>query len=543
MDFQRRFSLAIVLCVAIWLAAQLITRWTTPESEQNNVSQTDSTEVLDKEEVKPSDSTKSEQPEPEKTPASQPLVDAKPLTHRLESDVLALQVTNVGGIIQKTELLSPQFRQNGQGLDFLNLDREPALLIGFNDELTDFKVSRNTAWEVVSVDDERSQWNLRYQDASVEILAFLTLSDGYAGQLTVKIVNHSDKRQEHQLVIQNRFGRPEEESQYNVHRGLCAQPEDIEDVDFDDVSERPTSVRDQIQWVGLDSKYFLSAVIPSQPGQLCEIRASDDSTAMLASLRMPSVILEANESRTYDFGLYLGTKELERLENYSVVSGVELERAIDWGWFGGLNRFLGRQMLRLLRWFYELTGVWGVAILLLTVVVKLITLPLTLKQMASMKHMKEIQPELAKLREKYANDRLKLNQEMQALFARSGVNPLAGCLPLLVQMPIWFALYAMLGTAVELYREPFLWLPDLTQRDPYFILPLAMGAVMFLQSRLQPTPMDSQQAKMMMWLMPIIFTVMMLFLPSGLGIYIFANVVLSLIQTLIQVRPKQKVST
>jgi len=127
---------------------------------------------------------------------------------------------------------------------------------------------------------------------------------------------------------------------------------------------------------------------------------------------------------------------------------------------------------------------------------------------------------------------------MQALFARSGVNPLAGCLPMLVQLPIWIALYAMLATAVELYRESFLWLPDLTKQDPYFITPLAIGGLMFLQTKLQPTPsVDNQQAKMMMWMMPTIFTVMMLFLPSGLGVYIFANILLSLVQTVIQTKP------
>lgn len=109
---------------------------------------------------------------------------------------------------------------------------------------------------------------------------------------------------------------------------------------------------------------------------------------------------------------------------------------------------------------------------------------------------------------------------------------------MIVQLPIWIALYAMLATAVELYRESFLWLPDLTRQDPYFIMPLAIGGLMFLQTKLQPTPaVDNQQAKMMMWMMPVVFTVMMLFLPSGLGVYIFANILLSLVQTVIQTRP------
>jgi YidC/Oxa1 family membrane protein insertase len=194
-------------------------------------------------------------------------------------------------------------------------------------------------------------------------------------------------------------------------------------------------------------------------------------------------------------------------------------------------------MLWLLRLFYNLTGIWGVAIILLTVVVKVVTLPLTFKQMRSMKKMREVQPELEALKKKYADDRVRQAQEMQALFQRAGVNPLAGCLPMLIQLPIWIALYAMLNTAVELYREPFLWLPDLTQQDPYYIVPLAMGALMYFQMKIQPSGVDNEQAKMMAWMMPIIFTVMMLFLPSGLCVYIFANVLLSLVQTVIQLRP------
>jgi YidC/Oxa1 family membrane protein insertase len=177
---------------------------------------------------------------------------------------------------------------------------------------------------------------------------------------------------------------------------------------------------------------------------------------------------------------------------------------------------------------------------MLTIVVKILTLPLTLKQYASMRRMREIQPEMEEIRKKYGDDRTKQQQEMQALWQRTGVNPLAGCLPMLIQMPVWFALYSMLGTVVELYREPFLWLPDLTAPDPIYALPLAMGALMFLQMAIQPQAGDNQQAKIMKVAMPIFFTVMMWVLPSGLGVYIFANIVLSLIQSVVQLRPWDK---
>jgi YidC/Oxa1 family membrane protein insertase len=247
--------------------------------------------------------------------------------------------------------------------------------------------------------------------------------------------------------------------------------------------------------------------------------------------------LPAEGSVTYTFGIYIGPKTLEGLQAFSAVNagGVDLSEAIDWGYLGSLGDYLGELLLRLMRFFYGIVGSWGVAIVLLTITVKLATLPLTLKQMRSMKRMKEIQPEMQKIKEKYAEDRVKQGQEMQALFARSGVNPLAGCLPILAQMPIWIALYWMLGAAVELVHVPFLWLPDLTKQDPFYILPLSWGAMMFLQNRMMPSMGDEAQARMMKWIMPVMFTGLMLFLPSGLGVYMFANTVLSIVQTAIQV--------
>jgi YidC/Oxa1 family membrane protein insertase len=266
-----------------------------------------------------------------------------------------------------------------------------------------------------------------------------------------------------------------------------------------------------------------------------------EDSKLVDRLSGPVETLSPGESREYVFGVYVGPKELERLRDFSAVQvgDLDLEEAIDWGFFGGLSEWLGRMLLAMLRWFYGITASWGVSIVLLTVVVKAVTLPLTLKQMSSMKRMRAIQPEIAKIKEKYT-DRAKQGQEMQALFARSGVNPLAGCLPTLVQLPIWFALYSMLSAAVELVHQTFLWLPDLTQQDPYYILPLALGALMVLQNRMMPNTMDEAQAKMMRWLMPGMFTMFMLFLPSGLAVYIFANILLSLIQTAIQVGVKDE---
>jgi len=518
--------LAIAICVLIWIVYSTWIMPPLPEADSTAPQQ------------QVGDERQDEAPKDVAEEDDSPPVDAGAVVSgRLESELVALDVTNVAGTVKAASLLKPQFRDaEGAGLDFLDLAGQATLGVAFDAERTDFKIPRNAAWEVVETGDKQT-WNLRYAADGVEVLTSLVLLEEYEGRFTVKVTNKPDKPQEHRLILRSRLGEPAESSQYNVHRGLCATTEDVEDFDIDDVEEGAERIRGAISWAGLDTKYFLWAMIPSEAGQLCEVTTNGALDMLIANLYSKSRTLSPGETRGYEYGLYFGTKELDLLRSHSVVGGVNLEDAIDWGWFGGLSSFLGKLMLRLLHWFYGLTGIWGVAILLLTVVIKAVTLPLTLKQMNSMKRMKEIQPEIESIKTKYADDRTRQAQEMQALFARSGVNPLAGCLPMVFQLPIWIALYAMLATAVELFRVPFLWLPDLTLQDPYFILPLGIGGLMFLQTRIQPTPTgDNQQAKLMMWLMPIIFTVMMLFLPSGLGVYIFANILLSLVQTVIQFR-------
>ena len=196
----------------------------------------------------------------------------------------------------------------------------------------------------------------------------------------------------------------------------------------------------------------------------------------------------------------------------------------------GIFSFLCLPMLWLLKVFFGLVGNWGVAIIFLTVVVKVILLPLTQKSMKSMKAMSKLKPMMDELKKKYGDDKQRLNQEMMNLYKVHKINPMGGCFPMLLQMPIWIALYRMLYSSVELYQTPFIpgWISDLSYRDPYFIMPIVLGIAMFLQQKLSPTTADSQQAKMMMYAMPVFFTFIMLYLPAGLVLYIFVNSILSI---------------
>ncbi len=480
-------------------------------------------------------------------PSADPVVEPAALDrveHRISNDLLAIRVDNQsGGLITGVEPLADQFHdpETDTGIDFLMLDKVDGgrtLELGFVSAASDFAWSRVPA-QVIAKSD--ASFSVSRRQGDIELIETLSLLDGYEARYEVVVRNHGQGQVKHRIQLATRMGLGEE-SRYDIHRALCRATDDLEDFDFDDVEDEDETVKGGLHWFALDSKYFLQAVAPTDTFSGCTVSSQETGSAIINTGVGREVTLDGGEQKTYTFGLFLGAKVDSLLaafpasESLELPDEVVLTEAIDWGWFGGLSEFLGGMMLDLLRWFYGLTGIWGVAIIMLTVVVKLTLLPLTIKQYKSMRKLKEINPEIQKLREKYGDDKTKMNQEMQALFQRAGTSPLSGCLPMVFQFPIWIALYAMLGAVVDLYHESFLWLPDLTQPDPFYILPVGMGALMFVQTRMNPSAGDEQQMKMMQWIMPGVFVVMMLFLPSGLGLYIFANITLSLVQSFIQLR-------
>ncbi len=544
MNFQTRIFVAVALCAVIFMVTDFLNPPPPPEEQVEGevATQTDGETKEDDASAESKAAPATEASEPEVDPTA-PKVEVS--EEVLRNELLALAVTNAspgrGGLIAGIELLSPQFADHTTATDSLGLDGKRTLEITLTDDDGNLLVPRGAAYERITRGIPEGQFAVAYRNEQVEIIEHIELLDDYEAKLTVDVKNLGEDPISGRVQVRSRIGLSD--SRYDIRRGICRTAEDVEDEDQSDVDEGPIHYGPGIQWVGVDGKYFTNLVVPSEPARDCEVSQAEDGSAVETRLTTATVELDPGRAapHTFTFGLYIGPKELERLAAFSAIdTAVQLDEAIDWGFFGGVSEWLGKLLLALLRWFHGLVDNWGVSIVLLTVMIKAGTLPLTLKQMGSMKRMKEIQPEMAKIKEKYGDDRVKQGQEMQALFARSGVNPLAGCLPMVVQLPIWFALYSMLGAAVELVHVPFLWLPDLTEQDPFYILPLALGALMILQNRMMPSTMDAAQAKLMRWVMPIMFTVFMLFLPSGLGVYIFANIVLSLVQTAIQVGTNKK---
>jgi YidC/Oxa1 family membrane protein insertase len=287
----------------------------------------------------------------------------------------------------------------------------------------------------------------------------------------------------------------------------------VEFADFGAKNKHPTKADNG--WVALVQHYFFSAWLPGAGEREYFTRQlGGDLTAVGAVVPLAGDKLSVP--------LYAGPQEQDRLEK--IAPGLDL--VVDYGWL----TMIAAPLFWVLEWFYKFTGNWGWAIILLTVLLKAVFFPLSAASYKSMAKMRVLTPKLMKLKETYADDRARLNQEMMEMYKREKVNPLGGCLPILVQIPVFIALYwVLLGTA-EMRGAPWLgWITDLSAKDPSFILPLIMGVTMFVQTKLNPTPPDPMQAKLMLW-MPVIFTGMFLFFPAGLVLYWTVNNTLSIAQ-------------
>lgn len=279
------------------------------------------------------------------------------------------------------------------------------------------------------------------------------------------------------------------------------------------------------RWSGVDNRYFLAALLAS-PEHFGPVYAAAPPQITLTA---NPVELKPGGSFTWEVPFYLGPKGHTWLSRYDL----GLERSIDFGFFAQL----GRWMLGALERIHRSVGNWGWAIVLLTVALQILLFPLTWKSLKAAASMKKLQPQIQRLQQRHADDPTKLNQEMMALYKTSGANPLGGCLPMVLQMPIFIALYNALRNSWELHGAGWLgWITDLSAKDPYYALPLIMGALMFVQSKLNPPATDPAQQKVMMF-MPVIFTFMFLNFPSGLVLYWLTN---SLVSTALQIGLKDR---
>ena len=295
-----------------------------------------------------------------------------------------------------------------------------------------------------------------------------------------------------------------------------------EKIEFSDMAKNLLERETSGGWVAMIQHYFAGAWIPDQSATNRFYSLEPDGVRYVLGLMTPGVRVRPGESSVLGIGLYVGPKVQARME----AAAPNLKRAVDYGWLW----LIAQPLFWLLDWIHGIVGNWGWSIIILTLLVKLAFFHLSAASYKSMARMRKVQPRITAIRDRYGGDKSQMNQKMMELYREEKINPLGGCLPIVVQIPVFIALYWVLLESVELRQASFVfWLKDLSVYDPFFVLPLMMGATMFIQQKLNPAPPDPLQARIMMAL-PFVFTFLFLFFPSGLVLYWFINNLLSIAQ-------------
>jgi YidC/Oxa1 family membrane protein insertase len=325
----------------------------------------------------------------------------------------------------------------------------------------------------------------------------------------------------------------------NESKATCYVREKLHQLVPDKGPPKPEDLRGPVAFFGVDQQYFLGAIFPVEQALdgRCEIIAEP---AGRAAVGLFPLTVQPGQTFTQRFGVYVGPKDAGYLKTEPSPEVAAALGAASTGYNAHLNSTVNFGiwevicvvLLAILKFFNGIFANWGLAIVFLTLTVKVALIPLSLKSMVAAENMKKLQPRMEEIRKKFEGDRERMNLEVMKLYQEAKVNPLGGCFPLLIQMPVWIALFTTLRNSYEIYREPFfgpVW-SDLTFKDPTYILPVMLGVTMIITQRLQPAMMDRAQQRMMTWMMPIFFTALMLAYPAGLTLYIFTNNVLSIAQ-------------
>ncbi len=553
---DKKTLLAIVICVGIWLVWTMFFMETPKDTASTDGGVSQAGKISDASSTKAEKGTAnkaakenggSSEYEKEKPPEQRP----EEKTVILKNSVMVATFTSRGAALK--ELLLPEYKERDEKKktedlgpeNLISIEKEEKLplTIRFRGEKSSFRIKKYSDWEIISKTEKDVVF--RYMDKSDQTVPTITKKfsikpDSYVMNMEVTIENRSDSSATEQIMV-DLYAMYAPSVQTGCagapslpRTPMCMNGENVIPSSSGCGSAtqmKPGESKEaepNINWTAINEQYFVLAVIPLDAKEsVCHIEAMKDNS-LVSSVMYPEKVIPPGASETHEFEIFAGPKKMSLLRSVKTGSGADakLSATVDYGWFS----FLCHPMLWLLKIFYSFLGNYGLAIILLTIVIKIVLLPLTNKSMKSMAEMSKLKPLMEELKKKYGDDKQKLNQEMMELYKTHHVNPMGGCFPMLLQMPIWIALYRMLYSSVELYQAPFIpgWLSDLSFKDPYYILPVILGAAMFLQQHLSPTSADSQQAKMMKYLMPAFMTFIMINLPSGLVLYILINSVLSI---------------
>ena len=394
--------------------------------------------------------------------------------------------------------------------------------------------------DTVNIQDAAQKITFAWKsDGGVVVEKAYTFSpDSYMIDLDVTIKNGSDRSIQDKLFVALRGPTPADTRMYGFEGPSTLIDGKLEEIDIKDIAEKNT-FSGNLRWIAIQDRYFMMSVIPDQ---------AEDGASMRLFLKGDDLLeaqyvgladdIRPGTQHTYKYALFFGPKSMEILNNM----GHDLGKALNFGMF----TVLAKPCVWIMNKLYSVIPNYGIAIIILTIFIKIILWPLGSKSYKSMSEMKKIQPLMKDIREKYKNDKKKMNEEVMSLYRTYKINPLGGCLPMVVQLPVFFALYRMLYQAIELRHAPFfLWIDDLSAPDRLFnfgfsipfmeppygipVLTIIMGATMLLQQKMSPPMGDPTQAKMMMF-MPLIFTVIFINFSAGLVLYWLVNNILSISQ-------------
>ncbi|MEW6615005.1 MAG: membrane protein insertase YidC [Thermodesulfobacteriota bacterium] len=428
----------------------------------------------------------------------------------------------------KLEKYKDKIGKDAQSIDLVAGGKSEDYPLGLEFSKTDLYDIREALFEVnkdsLSLKERGKQGSVSFSWTSaegIELIKTFTFSAGkYLVGLDVNITNLSDKDTKEDSVLswKTKLDPSKKVDSYSFSGPVALVDGNLEEVKIKKLDE-DKAYSGTIKWAGYEDKYFISSIIPKEPRKT-KLRMSKPSEDVVSVDIIEPIELQHGGKMSYSYYLYLGPKDLDILKSV----GADLQKSLDFGWFD----IIAKPLLIFLKYINKGTHNFGLAIIVLTIVIKILFFPLTHTSYKSMKDMQKVQPLMLKLKKKYKDDKEKLNKEIMALYRSHKVNPLGGCLPMILQIPVFFALYKALLGSIELRHAPFIfWINDLSAKDPYYITPIIMGASMFIQQKMTPTVGDPTQAKIML-LMPIIFTIMFLNFPSGLVIYWLVNNVLSI---------------
>lgn len=527
MNQNFRHSLTLFLCVTIFLVWMM---WFAPKpapqiqsaSTQNPpVTETTPTEI------------NSATLKIEASPLSLNETQATPQVLNLKNSKIELSISTEGGQVVGASLLDYHTTVDDQSphKDLLTETHDSrALFLGFENlgSFTEKKV-----FEVV--EQTPSKIVLRWQNQKIQIdkiFSFIDQSSNYALNVEYQVKNLSNENLDFTPYWSTQVTQKKLATRTGILGFLSKSSTQAENFVPSYLKNKTLinghwqdlkTISDEAQWAGISDRYFLMA-IASLPEALEPLKTeyTRDGEILKLKVKNSSQSLAPQASVQGRVVSYFGPKQTSELQ----LLNVHLDRAVDYGWFA----LITIPILWLMQTLHSLIPNWGVSIILLTFIVKILLHPVNKKSMTSMKGMQQLQPKLEEIRKKYPEDKMKQNEEVMQLFRAHGVNPLGGCLPMLMQLPIYIALYRVLWNAIELYHSPFLHYKDLSAPDPYFVAPIVLGVFMFFQQKLTPNPSTDPAQKKMMMFMPILFTGFMLFLPVGLVIYICINTSMSVIQ-------------